>query len=397
MSAARERLTRLLGGTALAQLRARLRNRYERGSTSDGFVLDRLSQVERAAIESLLGRRARSAASMALSMSEIDAALARAGLADSLRHALESLDGPIRELSAQRAATSAQWERIFGARMDARLASLLAGAAGRGMVKRLARGEPQRGELLLADASRVLELLPADDIALSRLAAQVLGDSHALDNGRAVATVVLAALRSSRDEPVRRTWARFGVVMGELNSPALTFNLTAAADSAIGQVLREANEAGQPLHLNLRMLADAASRWNVAGRHVFVCENPSVVETAADQLGRRCAPLVCTSGMPAAAQQVLLGQLSASGASLLYHGDFDWPGIAIGNHVIRTFHARPWRFRAEDYRPEMGFPLSGEPVTAEWDSSLAPKMSQAALGLHEEAVLADLISDLSSS
>lgn len=396
MSASRERLERLLGGPALAELRARLRRRYERGLATDGFVLDRLSPAERTALESLLGRRARAAGSMALSTSEIDAALARAGIADSMRHALEALDGPIRELSAQRAASAAHWERLFRAPADARLASLLAGASGRGLVKRLANADPQRGELLLADAGRVLALLPAGGMALSQLAATVLGDSHALDNGRPVASLVVATLRSSGDEPVRATWARCGVVMGELGAPVLTFNLAAAPNGAVARMLCEANEAAQPLHLSLRMLAGAASRWNVAGRAVFVCENPSVVAEAASRLGRHCAPLVCTSGMPAAAQQALLGQLGTSGARLLYHGDFDWPGIAIANHVMRSFGARPWRFRSEDYRPEIGFELKGPAVAAEWDASLAPKMSRTALGLHEEAVIQDLLADLSA-
>jgi uncharacterized protein (TIGR02679 family) len=392
----RERLERLLGGAALAGLRARLRRRYERGFSSDRFVLDRLSLVERTALESLLGRRARSAGSMALSMPEIDTALSRAGLADSLRHALESLDGPIRELSAERAENATQWEQVFATPLDGRLASLLAGAAGRGLVKRLAHGEPHQGESLLAGAHRVLELLPADGIALAHLAAKVLGDSHALDSGQPLATVVIAALRRSIDEPIRETWARSGVVMGELGAPVLTFNLAAAPGSVIGRMLCEAQEGGHPLHLNLRMLAETSSRWSVPRGDVFVCENPSVVAVAADRLGRKCAPLMCTSGMPAAAQQALLGQLSATGARLLYHGDFDWPGIAIGNHVMRSFRAHPWRFRSEDYRPEIGFALSGPPVAAEWDPSLAPKMSQAGLGLHEEAVIEDLLADLSA-
>ena len=263
-------------------------------------------------------------------------------------------------------------------------------------MKRLAHGEPHQGESLLAGAHRVLELLPADGIALAHLAAKVLGDSHALDSGQPLATLVLAALPRSAGESMRETWARSGVVMGELGTPVLTFNLTAGPGTVIGRVLCEAQEGGHPLHLNLRMLADTASHWNVAGRPVFVCENPSVVAVAADRLGRDCAPLVCTSGMPAAAQQALLGQLSAAGARLLYHGDFDWPGITIGNHVMRSFRALPWRFRSEYYRPEMGFALSGPPVAAEWDPSLSPKMAQAGLGLHEEAVIEDLLSDLSA-
>jgi hypothetical protein len=42
---------------------------------------------------------------------------------------------------------------------------------------------------------------------------------------------------------------------------------------------------------------------------------------AADRLGRRCAPLVCAGGIPAAAQRTLLARLVECGAELAYHDD----------------------------------------------------------------------------
>jgi len=73
------------------------------------------------------------------------------------------------------------------------------------------------------------------------------------------------------------------------------------------------------------------------------------VAIAADCVGARCARLVCTDGIPAAAQRTLLAQLAQAGARLRYHGDFDWAGLRIANHVMRTGQARPWRFMARDY------------------------------------------------
>ena len=77
-------------------------------------------------------------------------------------------------------------------------------------------------------------------------------------------------------------------------------------------------------------------RWAVAPRDGYVCENPNLVAIAADALGPHCAPLVCTDGMPAASQRAVLSQMVCAGARLRYHGDFDWPGIAIGNAVVET-------------------------------------------------------------
>ena len=101
---------------------------------------------------------------------------------------------------------------------------------------------------------------------------------------------------------------------------------------------------GEPVHLSLRSLLRRPPTWHVAQRDVFVCENPNIVAIAADRLGAACAPLACTDGMPSAAQQTLLAQLAAAGARLRYHGDFDWPGLVIGNFVMREFGAEPWRF-----------------------------------------------------
>jgi hypothetical protein len=45
----------------------------------------------------------------------------------------------------------------------------------------------------------------------------------------------------------------------------------------------------------------------------------------------------------------LLSQLAKARAQLCYHGDFDWPGVRIGNHVMREHGAQSWRFGAADY------------------------------------------------
>lgn len=397
MSDVPARLESLLGGSSLASLRRRLRKRFERGAASDGFVLDRLSADERLALEQLLGRRGRSASSMSLSLAEMDHALARAGLAESLRRALEQLDGPIRDVAAERLVARAGWEEALARAADPRLAGFLAAPQGRGLLKSVAGGDPAVGAGLVDDVHRVLALLPADGMPLARLAAQALGDAHALDEGRPVATLVIACLRATGETRQRETWSRMGVLAGELASPVLTFNLRADPGAPLGRVLLGATQMGQPLHLSMRLLAGAGPDWRLQGSRVFVCENPTVIAMAADRLGRDCAPMVCTDGMPSGAQRTLLSQLSACGARLLYHGDFDWPGLRIANHVIRTFGAAPWRFGAEQYRPEGGFPLTGDPVEALWDPRLTLAMSASGLGLHEEAVIEELLQDLAEA
>lgn len=45
----------------------------------------------------------------------------------------------------------------------------------------------------------------------------------------------------------------------------------------------------------------------------------------------------------------LLDALAATGCRFAYHGDFDWPGIALANRVIRRYEALPWRMGTADY------------------------------------------------
>jgi uncharacterized protein (TIGR02679 family) len=110
--------------------------------------------------------------------------------------------------------------------------------------------------------------------------------------------------------------------------------------------------------------------------------------------------MVCTDGMPAAAQRTLLNQLQHAGAQLQYHGDFDWPGLQIANHVMRTWRARPWRMAVSDYEaavrsaPHIRRDLAEADIAAAWDSLLAPAMWRHGLSIAEEAVADALIEDL---
>ena len=282
-------------------------------------------------------------------------------------------------------------------------------AKGFGLLKRVAGGDPELAGRLCVAAQRVLGQLPARALARSQLAANMLGDAHALDQGRPVPCLVLAALRRRGlaqadmaqeagshlevDETAREIWAGAGILVNELARPALFLNLP---------VQNQPASSGEPGYLSLRALLRAPLPWDVAGRTIFVCENPNLVAIAADALGIDCAPLVCTDGMPAAAQRTLLMQLSAAGARLNYHGDFDWPGIGIGNLVMQQFGALAWRFRVADYRAATAVtaadwrPLGPKAAEAQWDHELGVEMRRCNRAIDEEAVAHALLQDLSA-
>jgi uncharacterized protein (TIGR02679 family) len=420
------RLINLLGGDALAALRRRLRRHFEHTDPAEAPGRLRLSSLaahEHAVLASFLGRPPRASNSLQIDIAAIDARLRDAGIAPSLRHALTQLDGPIAHRASTVAATQARWATVVSGCAHAGLSRHLGTAAGLGLLKRLARQDADAASRLCERAEAVLQHLPAAGLPRAQLAAQTLGDAHALDGGQPTATLVLAVCRQrgaaspvaadtgdtgidstadpatddDAEETTREVWARVGVLVNELARPALFLNLPVLADDL------SPSPPGEPGYASLRRLLRQPPRWHVAGRDVFVCENPNLVAIAAQHLGARCAPLVCTDGMPAAAQRTLLAQLAAAGARLRYHGDFDWPGIAIANRVLQTFGARPWRFRAADYhavvqvKTAQAHRLSQSPVLASWDEALTVLMRQHGVAIAEEAVADGLLVDLGSS
>src|SRR5690606_11396914 len=75
---------------------------------------------------------------------------------------------------------------------------------------------------------------------------------------------------------------------------------------------------------------------------------PSVL-TCAARLPWSGPPLIATAGWPNTAVLALCRQLAELGTELLYHGDFDPPGIDITRLLHERIGVRPWRMTAADY------------------------------------------------
>lgn len=184
----------------------------------------------------------------------------------------------------------------------------------------------------------------------------------------------------------------------EVSSTVLAYGLRPRGDGWRERALRERATHHAETQLTLRDLR--ALRLTLPpGTLVRICENPRVVEAAADSACSQ--PLVCTSGSAATVVLTLLDAMAATGCHFAYHGDFDWPGLALANRIIRRYDARPWRLHTDDYErlaaraegvPRL--PLAGRPVTADWDPDLAPAMAALGIALHEEATLDLLVRDL---
>lgn len=92
--------------------------------------------------------------------------------------------------------------------------------------------------------------------------------------------------------------------------------------------------------------------------------------------------------------------MSAAGAELHFHVDFDWGGLRIGNVLLEHVPAAlPWRMGVADYERAVTqrrgvLELVGSPVQACWETGLDAALRRHGVAVLEEQVLADLLSDL---
>jgi uncharacterized protein (TIGR02679 family) len=412
-----ERLRRLLGDPHLAWLVRRARRRIELGKPLEGSVtLAEPTAAERQAVHRLLGRPPRQGRSLSVSFDAIGELLRRSGACtEGLAAAVVRLSGPV---TVREDATEAwreaftELEAVVATARRPELVDWLDELHRSGLVKRL-QPDPQRARTLLGRLGSVVSALPADGEPLGRFAARHVGSAHALDHGRPLATLALGAARAlaglppprageSPAESRREAWAAVGLLRGELSSVVLSLGLPGDGASVAGRTLAVATDRGEPVALTLRQLARDPPTWDRSLRRtrVWVCENPVVLALAADRLGPRCPPLVCTSGQPGAAVMTLLRGLAAAGANLVHHGDFDWGGIRIGNVLHARLPVAPWRFDASAYeRAVAGHPgprLRGAPVGAAWDAEVSAAMQRAGRVVEEEAVVDELLDDLAT-
>lgn len=261
--------------------------------------------------------------------------------------------------------------------------------------------------------SRRASILGEDEvrpIARTQLAAELFGDAHALDDDRRLAAVVLRAgrvLATDGDAAHQREeWERLGVLTDRVSTTCLTLGLRSeglgprpwsapagGGEDPVSARVDAYRVAGAVLHLTWRDL-DAGLRF-AAGQSVLVSENPRVVEAAAE-LQLDDVGFVSTGGRPSLVTLEVLSRLSTAGARLLYHGDFDWAGVAIANDLVHRLGVLPWRMSADDYLAlPARLPLHGTRVEAAWDGELSAAMAHRGLAVHEEAALPQLLHALS--
>ena len=351
---------------------------------------------------------------MTVRLADLDAALTRAtGLG--LAATLAALGEPLRNRPAAAAALAAARATLAAAAEGSPLNEScpwypmwLSGLSTDGTLTRLANTGDTTA---LGEAVRVLEYIDArpvgaPPVALPALAAHVTGDTKALNHGSMLATLIMRALalregvaRPASAAQRRELWDLSNVIVDDLASRVLVLNLAAQGDG-LAEWLTGAARYGTPFQVTLHQLDVHPIRLSPA--RIFACENPAVLRRACAELGPACPPLICAEGQPSTAFHKLAEIAVASGGELAYHGDFDWPGVAITAKVIDRHGARPWRMTAGDYLSgvkagDMAVALAGNPVPTPWEPELRKTMHATGRVVYEETVADQLLTDLSDA
>lgn len=407
----------------LTRLWTAARTRLERnGLLPAGTIrLEHLDAQEREALSLLLARPI-TGLTATIRLPDLDTRLRASAVGRTLASTLEELGPPLTDRRAVRDAAAAERARLWATAQTEVEATPLSAQPWTAQwleeIRRggtLARQDPHTTTTVITQAVQTLAtLFPGTDPRLTpaswgrgELATRATGSAHGLDDGTLLSRLVLRGIALARgvefpvDAPARRAlWRMASVTPDEVSSTVLAYGLRPTGGTWREAALRERAGHHMETHLTLRELRTLTLKMP-PGTRVHVCENPRVVEAAADAGGT--APMICTSGSATTVVLTLLDALASAGCAFAYHGDFDWPGIALANRITQRYDPEPWRMRAADYeylatRAQMlGTPqiaLTGPSAEAVWDAELAPAMDALGIALHEEAALDLLLEDL---
>jgi uncharacterized protein (TIGR02679 family) len=412
MSANHDRVRSLFGRPGLQRLSQRLRERRDQGRPLSGtLTLENVAPDERRAIDQVLRRPTTRGTTLRVPLDAALRQLKKANLANSWNDVLDLLFGPPNPSRTAAVANSKAWEDLWNRapallpNIEAAFSKWLEQMKRDGLLKRLSCDRPEQAEVWLTQACRLLQYVPLQDEPIAKVAARFTGNSHALDSDAPLATITLRAIAvlyglsmpTSAAER-RGLWSKAGIICDELSAPVLSFNLSLQGAYPLTELLGIARTARVPLHLSTRLLLTTDWRSVTGPERVYVCENASVIASIVRRLGSASAPVICLDGEPKTAGWLLLDRLKDAGSELLYHGDFDWKGVAIAGRVMSRVSAKPWRYSDKDYLAAPGTELlTGAREPTPWCPELATAMAERQISVHEEAVVDVLVNDLRTS
>ncbi len=417
-------IERYLAKPGLERLWRLVAQRIEQlGSTRGSVTLDKPDPAERRAVADLLGlKHELPGRDIRVSLSRLDTIFRQSRFSVGLAEAVTSVHGPLRNRPAERTQARQSWDETIGSfASDRRMADRpalqgwLDELVATGLLRRLGGENPSE---LLDRALDVLAALPlTKPELLPAFAARTAHDSHALDFGVPLATVVLRGVRAlvveNEDSSIspeqasgtaaerRQLWEAVGVICDDLSCDVLVCNLTPTGPSQTERWLRDFAETGEPVRVTLRQVAGGNLKFQ-PGSRLYVVENPAIVSAASIALKAECPSILSLDGVPSTAARTVLGALTAAGGTIHYHGDFDWAGIRIANLLHDEYGFQLWRYKSEDYlevasQSRLLPDLQGKAVNAKWDDRLMQSWASFGSVVQEEHVLDTLLADLENS
>jgi uncharacterized protein (TIGR02679 family) len=408
-----DELRALLSQEGFRRPLALARERVEQyGDVKGSIYLSAVTPEELRCLTAVIGSRWR--APMAgqdvngLALRRLDEALRASSFACTLPQALQLLAG--NELANHHAtrtglrdARDAVWTRAarHPAVATPRTAVWLERARSNGGLARLAYSNDGDALIACLDAAVLLPADPAE--SRSVLAARLRGSAHALDTDQPAGQLLLSLLATWEEQPTptaaaakRELLEHYGVLADSISCSVTVLNLPTTGGGMIDAMTRVA--AGRHLSLTLGNLT--AEPLGFLATDVYVCENPSLLAEAERSLGKSCRPLVCADGQFNTACLRLLQALSAAGCRLFLRGDFDWGGLHIVSRAMQAVGGETWRYDVHHYQEAVQ-----ELRTTKLSSrrprrisaplqTLAEAIADHGRGVHEEALLRGLLSDL---
>ena len=274
----KQRLQKLFTNPDIQWIRERLRERVRQGKGFDGKIsLASPTGSQMAAFADLTGRRSRNRKRLSLPLQELESILHEAELADDLEEAVFLLEGSVANEKQRREGLRQEWQTLFErARSESekspKVIQWLEMLERSGLLKRLSLSDLQNAQQLLDQAFALHARLPAQQVELPALAAQITGDSHALDYGKPLAGVILPLLASLHDidhwqNPAdrRKVWDANGILCDSLSNPVLVCNLRLTASHPLAPILETNYQHEEPSYLTLTETLESA----LAGRRLY--------------------------------------------------------------------------------------------------------------------------------
>jgi uncharacterized protein (TIGR02679 family) len=371
----------------LTRLWTAARTRLERnGLQPAGTIrLQHLDAQEREALSLLLARPI-TGGTATIRLPDLDTRLRASAVGQGLASTLEELGPPLTDRRAVSDAAAAERARLWStAQTEVDTTSLSGRPWTAQWLEEIRRGgtlacqDPHTATSVITQAVHILAtLFPGTGprptpVSWGRgeLATRATGSARGLDDGTLLSRLVLRGIALAHDvefpaaAPARRAlWRLASVTPDEVSGTVLAYGLRPTGGTWRETALRERAHHHMETHLTLRELRTLSLKMQ-PGTRVHVCENPRVVEAAADT--GRTAPLICTSGSATTVVLTLLDTLAASGCRFAYSGDFDWPasrwptGSCSGTAPGRGACERPTTSTSRHARRRMAHHRSSSP------------------------------------